>query len=225
MPMHDWTRFDDGIWHDLHCGWVVALSGALNNGELAAYGHYALIEFNESPLHNDPSFDIPKSAFNGLDPETVYIRRRRTVGVYREADRAKVGIIELLWPGVKRRADALDGLVGKVTAAVRLGLSAVVVDPFPPTDLAPDGVHAVIWERLTGRPAFPPPSGQTLVAASYSRIGGDFAADVEPFAVGEPVPAAPLELPGGPTALPLEAAYLTAFGGISRYTRAAVEGR
>ena len=30
MPMHDWTRVDDGVYHDFHIGWIAELRKALN---------------------------------------------------------------------------------------------------------------------------------------------------------------------------------------------------
>src|SRR5271168_1130564 len=43
MPVHDWTRVDDGIFHDLHLAWIGELRKALNRGILPA-GYYALAE-------------------------------------------------------------------------------------------------------------------------------------------------------------------------------------
>lgn len=43
MPIHDWSRVDDGIFHDFHQSWVASLRNALNLGVLPG-SYYALIE-------------------------------------------------------------------------------------------------------------------------------------------------------------------------------------
>src|SRR5437762_3575082 len=43
MPVHDWTRVDDGICHDFHLAWIGELRKALNSGILPS-GYYALAE-------------------------------------------------------------------------------------------------------------------------------------------------------------------------------------
>ena len=43
MPVHDWTRVDDGTFHGFHTAWVTHLSEALNSGLLPP-DYYALPE-------------------------------------------------------------------------------------------------------------------------------------------------------------------------------------
>jgi hypothetical protein len=43
MPVHDWTRIDDGTFHAFHTSWNTHLLEALNGGLLPA-DHYALSE-------------------------------------------------------------------------------------------------------------------------------------------------------------------------------------
>src|SRR6476646_6735757 len=43
MPLHDWTKADDGLFHVFHTAWMVRLMDALNAGILPA-GYFALIE-------------------------------------------------------------------------------------------------------------------------------------------------------------------------------------
>ena len=52
MPMHDWTRVPDGIYHDFHDGWLYAIRGALNSG-LLPKGYYALAEHTTPPYVPD----------------------------------------------------------------------------------------------------------------------------------------------------------------------------
>jgi hypothetical protein len=43
MPVHDWSRVGAGTFHDFHCGWIVEIRNALNNGLLPT-DHYAMAE-------------------------------------------------------------------------------------------------------------------------------------------------------------------------------------
>ena len=50
MPIHDWTLVDDGLFHDFHQSWTVALRNALNSGVLPA-DYFALVEqHTDGPL-------------------------------------------------------------------------------------------------------------------------------------------------------------------------------
>lgn len=218
MTMHDWTRLDDGLWHDMHLGWVSYLSGELDQHILQGHPAYSLMEYNVAPLRSTLKYDLPDHTFDGLDEETFYLRKRRTVTVRRSGDHAKVGLVEILSPGVKRGARTVTAFAEKMAAAVRLGFGVIVVDPFPPTEHAPGGVHAAIWQQLTGQPFEMP--DKPLVVASYRRMAGGPIAEVEPFTVGDPVPDGRLALPSGQVViLPLEATYSRAVQGVSWYTR------
>lgn len=43
MPVHNWSRVDDGIFHGFHMVWIGAINHALNAGLLPP-GYYALPE-------------------------------------------------------------------------------------------------------------------------------------------------------------------------------------
>src|SRR2546421_1270558 len=43
MPIHDWTRVEDGIFHDFHHAWIEEIKRALNAG-LLPDDYYALAE-------------------------------------------------------------------------------------------------------------------------------------------------------------------------------------
>jgi len=34
MPVHDWTRVEDGIYHDFHVSWIPEIKKVLNEGLL-----------------------------------------------------------------------------------------------------------------------------------------------------------------------------------------------
>jgi hypothetical protein len=66
MPVHDWTRVDDGIFHAFHNGWTFQLQTALNEG-LLPQGYYALAERHAGrriadvlTLHASPATNEPR---------------------------------------------------------------------------------------------------------------------------------------------------------------------
>jgi hypothetical protein len=72
------------------------------------------------------------------------------------------------------------------------GIHLVVIDPFPPTKRDPNGVHAAIWQEMTEKP-FTPPADKPLTVAAYCS-GDEITAYVDPLAVGDALPDAPLFL-------------------------------
>jgi hypothetical protein len=80
MPIHDWTRVDEGIYHDFILGWLVKLSTHLNTGELPNT-HYSLIE----SFHSFEIVGVPKE----LPPEVMiasYAAKQKTITI-RRADK------------------------------------------------------------------------------------------------------------------------------------------
>ena len=80
MPLHDWTRTDDGNFHDFHVGWITALRTALR-----------------TVLNN------------GLLPSEFYARAgqvgdalfpRRSIVVWRREDQGSETLFELVFPSV-----------------------------------------------------------------------------------------------------------------------------
>ena len=67
MPIHDWTRVEDGIFHHFHNAWNNELSNALNGGLLPP-DYYALTEQHAGlriadvlTLHAPPREEPPPS--------------------------------------------------------------------------------------------------------------------------------------------------------------------
>src|SRR4051794_10839215 len=52
MPLHDWTRVDDGTFHAFHTSWLTHLVEALNAG-LLPRGYYALSEQVATRMQTD----------------------------------------------------------------------------------------------------------------------------------------------------------------------------
>src|SRR5258708_5961077 len=65
MPVHDWARVDDGIFHDFHLAWIGELRRVLNGGLLPP-DYYALAEQIAGGLGPDVlTLRAPKANGNG----------------------------------------------------------------------------------------------------------------------------------------------------------------
>jgi hypothetical protein len=98
----------------------------------------------------------------------------------------------------------------------------LVIDLFPPTPRDPLGIHKIIWEEIADGPfAFPP--GKDRILASY-QASDDWAAYVEPIAVGDLLPNMPLFLTSQMhVPVPLESTYQATWEATPEELRLAVE--
>lgn len=223
MPIHDWARVKAGKFHDFHQDWIIEIRRTLNAGLLRS-GYSA--ETDQRLW--DPEPDIVSIASNHVQPEgglavatapprarqiakiesdaAIYARKANRLSV-RLGDDTLVAIIEVLSPGNKDGKGAIDSFTSKVVEFLRNGVHVVLVDLFPPTRRDPQGIHQLIWDDLTREPFEPPPADKPLTVASYD-ASGDITAYVDPVAVGDPLPDAPLFLaPGRYVNIPLEQTY------------------
>ena len=250
MPVHDWTRVDDGIFHAFHLAWLAELQKALNAGRLPA-GYYALAEQDAGSVGPDvltlqgnglaaeePTLDdsgssggtltlvrtLPQTRFT--TPLTIpdYVSRRRTL-VIRHVSGNR--IVALLWrssPLVIRPAITPSApLLRRRSAwwpAATICCSSICIRR---RRAIRQGIHAVIGGELGG-PPFTPPAGQPLTVASYEAVRPRGIAHVDTLAVGDPLPEAPLYLePGGHVRVPLEATYREAYSGVPLRWRRVLE--
>lgn len=227
MPIHDWTRVSAGTWHNFHQDWTIEICRTLNSSVLPP-GYFAMADQRVS----GPEPDVialrtgPPPSPGGIvvadaPPQTKQVGRfRRDRAIYaRKANRLSirddlgnvVAIIEVVSPGNKDRNDDFSAFVGKVVEFLKGGIHVVVVDLFPPTLRDPEGIHLAIWQKWTGEPFEPRPADKPLTVASYE-VGDDETAYVDPVAVGDPLPDAPLFLaPGWYVKIPLERTYTTSW--------------
>ncbi|MFO0847037.1 MAG: DUF4058 family protein [Gemmataceae bacterium] len=239
MPMHDWTRVEPGIYHDFHTLWLTEVRRELNRGVLPP-GYYAMVEQVTASveadllaLHGGGTARPPLAPGGGvravpqeapavglLDRAAGSARKRsrRRVAVRHVSNHAVVAVIELVSPGNKSGRRDFRAFVEKAANILACGVHLLVIDPFPPTARDPHGLHAAIWARVTRpRRGAPPPAlppDRPLTAASYS-AGPEVVAAVQPFAVGEPVPAMPLFLePELYVTVPLEPPYQAAYADV-----------
>ncbi len=247
MPVHDWTKVADGVFHDFHCAWITHLKESLNEG-LLPDGFYALAEQHtrdripdvltlrapdlDSAPHPTPRdrgvalADAPPRVSRKLVADFVfdYHTRRRTLTIRHVSDHRIVALLEILSPGNKNRASSVDDFVEKIDSALERGIHVLVADLFPPGKHNPQGIHGSIWKRY-GAEDYVVPSGQPLTLVSYRAEGVGVEAYVEHLAVGDSLTDMPMFLNSDfYINIPLELTYQAAYRGVPAYWREVLEG-
>jgi hypothetical protein len=246
MPVHDWSRVDDGIFHDFHVAWISELRRALNRGLLPP-DYYALAEQIAGNLGPDVlTLQAPKGNGTGGPPGEVkgalsvlvappkvqtmlraedhdYTLRRRSLVIRHRSNHRIVALVELLSPGNKASRHAFQTFLDKVVAALAQGIHLLLIDLHPPTPRDPHGLPAAVWEQLTGE-GYKQPADKPLSLASYP-AGPAKTAYVQPIAVGDVLPDMPLFLTAEDYVnVPLEQTYQAAYEGEPRFYRDQLEG-
>lgn len=99
----------------------------------------------------------------------------------------------------------------------------VLIDLHPPSAFDPQGIHNLIWAEL-GQPPVPFSHDRPLQVVSY-RAAGSISSFIEPRAVGETLPDAPLFLtPSRFVALPLDETYRGSFAALPANLKREVAG-
>lgn len=242
MPIHDWTRVEDGIFHDFHHAWIEEIKRALNRGLLPS-DHYALAEQHAGEFGPDvltlerraehgrdrpePTGDLliapPKPRIKAETSAEFYRRKQSTVVIRHVTDDSVVAMIEIVSPGNKSSKAAMKKLVDKAAALFEREIHLLVIDLHPPGPRDPKGIHGAIWEHVSGQ-EYEPPADEPLTVVSYE-ANVTLKAYIEPVKVGGELPDAPLFLkPGGCVMVPLEATYQSAWDAVPRRWREVVEG-
>jgi hypothetical protein len=242
MAVHDWTRVPAGIFHHFHHDWITEIARALNRGILPA-DYYALAEqfaagFGPDVLtlqgpgdgKGDGSAEAAPPSGGGVlvaVPQLVpsaetdmafYRRKQSSVAVHHVSGDRIVAVVEVVSPGNKASRNALRRLVEKAAELLEQGIHLLVLDLLPPGRRDPQGIHAAIWEEITGHEEAPPPA-KPLTLASYAS-GLSVRAYVVPVAVGDILTDMPvfLELKTA-VKVPLEPTYQAAFSDVPRRWR------
>ena len=152
--------------------------------------------------------------------------QQKRLAIRHASDDRRIAIVELVSPGNKSSVQPLREFVRKVTTAVDAGIHALVIDPFPPGNRDPNGIHGVVWPRLGGEP-YTSPAGKPLTLAAYESGdagGSPHRCYVDPIAAGDPLPDMPLFLePDEYVNLPLERSYQIAYADVLPQDRAKLE--
>ena len=215
MPLHDWSRVDAGVFHSFHNTWIGELTKALNSGLLPP-DYYALGEQIAGSLGPDVlTLQTPTA-------QDQYALKRRTVVIRHVSKHRIVALIEILSPDNKDSRHAVRSFLDKAMSALAHGIHLLLLDLHPPGPRDPQGMHALLWERLSDA-APVPPADKPLTLAAYV-AGAVATAYVEPLAVGDTLPDMPLFLdPEQYVNVPLEATYRAAYEGVPRYYRQILE--
>ena len=240
MPIHDWTRVDAGVFHHFHVSWIVEIKRSLNK-VLLPREYYALAErvtadlglkvlSIEKPVEGsssgepEPSGGIsvaeapPRVFFQAQAESHIYAARANRIAIRHQSRHQLIAVIEILPPGSKDGRLPFAAFVHRVEQALRSGIHLLIVDLFPPTARAPDGIHRVIWGGESDGD-FSLPGDRPLTCVSYVGYPG-MAVYLEPTAVGDPLPDMPLFLtPRIYVPLPLEATYMGAWEAVPGFLR------
>ena len=218
MPIHDWSRVSDGMFHWFHQRWVGALSDWLNEGRLPQ-GFYAIGELfaegrfpdvlavedrpPEKPgkehvrSSNGAGVAIaespPKARFTWEGEAAGYLARKDFVAI-RNVEGILAAVIEIVSPGNKSSKARFQKFLAKTIAFLDQGVHVLVIDLFPPTSRDPNGIHQAIWSDFNGEFDFHPDKPLTVAAYMAGSEDSVAKAYAEPIAVGDPLPAMPLFL-------------------------------
>lgn len=245
MPVHDWSRVDAGTFHDFHCGWIVEIRNALNNGVLPPE-YYAMAEQIAGRMipevltqHAPGPEDGPESPGTPagttavtLAPPRVrvtatlgpgeYLRKQRTLVIRHASDDRVVALIEIVSPGNKASRHAFRSFLEKAAEALERGYHLLLIDLHPPGPRDPQGLHGALWSEL-GDDSDRAPADKPLTLGAYA-ADDVTTAYVEPIAAGDRLPEMPLFLEPGPYVnVPLEATYQAAWRGVPRRWRDVLE--
>lgn len=244
MPVHDWTRVDDGVFHHFHLLWIAEIARVLNGG-LLPQGLYALADQVAGGGNPDvltlreptgvtppPSPDWETGGGTGVvtvEPRTrviaraereIYTTRQRRMVIRHVSGNRIVAMIEIVSAGNKGSEHAWRSVIDKSLAALSRGIHLLLLDLYPPTPRDPNGIHGALWEAVAGEQYdLPPDADRTLAAYSAGPVKTAY---VEPVAVGQSLPPMPLFLTAdgvGHVQLTLEATYLAAYAVVPRMYR------
>lgn len=246
MPVHDWTRVEDGIFHDFHTEWTVLLRNALNHGVLPP-GYYAMAEQHAGraiadvlTLHGSAETgvaawqppdsggialaDAPPRVLRKQTLEPNLLARRRSLAIRHVSGHRLVALIEIISPGNKDRRRQVDDLVDKAISALERGVHLLRIDPFPPGAHDPSGIHGSVVECLEQYgPTYRPPAGMPLTLASYV-AGPQVEIHIEHLALGAPLAEMPLFLRSERYVnVPLESTYQAAYADVPQFWQQVIE--
>ena len=203
MPVHDWTKVEEDIFHNFNHCWITENIRVLNH-DLLPDAFYALVEQLTTGFASDA---------------TKYLDKVKEVTIRHVSDHSVVAIIEIVPPGNKANRRDFLTFVEKTQKMLRQGIHLLVIDLFPPGKRDPQGIHQAIWEGFD-ETEFELPASKPLVLASY-KAGYVRESFVEPFAVGDTLIDMPVFLSDNEyVSLPLEQTYgkawelVPAYGGM-----------
>jgi hypothetical protein len=218
MPIHNWSRVSDGMFHWFHQLWIVAIAQWLNQGQLPD-GFYAIGETYSNNVepdvlavedrppeigrangHAGHGFGVallespPATRFSWEAETESYLAKKDLIAV-RSIDGILVAVVEIVSAGNKSSQARFRKFLTKTTDFLDQGIHVLVIDLFPPTLRDPQGIHQAIWsEKYDGEFEFHADKPLTLASYRATTEGSVARSFVEPVAVGDVLPAMPLFL-------------------------------
>jgi len=240
MPMHDWTRVSAVSFYTFHTAWITEIARALNNGVLPGgfYAESEQVAGQTGPdvlaLDADPDWTVkgrmhdleisgatttlaepPRVSITQVASEQeAYAEKRNRLVIRHSSGDELIAYIEIVSSGNKSSRRALDRFLDKACSAIEQGIHLLVIDPYPPGTLDPNGIHGAIWSEIDPGAPFGFPDDRRLTLASYCAARPP-QAYVEPLAVGTELPGIALFLdPQWYVTVPLETTYCAAWEAI-----------
>lgn len=230
--------------HDFHLAWITEIRNVLNGGLLPPE-YYAQAEQMIGPLGPDVlTLHRPDEATPALEPGKSglavasapprvrfraeaeigeYTSKRRTLVIRHASGDRIIALIEIVSPGNKAARFAMQTLVDKAVDALGRGYHLFIVDLFPPGRRDPEGIHGLVWSRITDE-QYVQPKEEPLTLVSYL-VGPRIVAYIEPTAVGRILADMPLFLDAEVYVnVPLEDTYDRAYRGVPRRWQRVLEG-
>ena len=218
MPIHNWSRVSDGMFHWFHQRWIGTIADWLNQGRLPK-GFYAIGETYANEVEPDvlavedrPSEDgrangrisqgfgvalleaPPKTRFSWEAEVESYLSKKDLIAV-RSIGGILVAVIEIVSAGNKSSKARFQKFIDKTIDFLDRGVHVLIIDAFPPTPRDPQGIHQAIWsEKYDGEFEFQADKPLTLASYRATTQGSIARSFVEPIAVGDVLPAMPLFL-------------------------------
>jgi Protein of unknown function (DUF4058) len=161
MPMHDWTKVPDGIFHAFHHRWITAISDTLNANMLprtlyalpeqvaGGFGPDVLtLQVEEEDDSAEGSGGGVATATRVLQPRPVskitaqteaefYRRKKSAIAIRHVSGDRVVAMIEIVSPGNKASKNAVRSFVNKACELLEARIHLLLVDPFPPAPSRP----------------------------------------------------------------------------------------
>jgi hypothetical protein len=172
MPIHNWSRVSDGMFHWFHHTWIVAIATWLNGGRLPD-GFYAIGEVYANEVEPDvlavedrppedgrangrPSngFGVallespPITRFTWEAETESYLAKKDLIAV-RSVEGILVAVVEIVSAGNKSSKARVGKFLTKTLDFLDQGMHVLVVDLFPPTPRDAPGIHQAIWSKNT----------------------------------------------------------------------------
>lgn len=238
MPLHDWKRVENWVFHEVHTGWLVYLRDALNAGRLPA-GYHAHAEqraeaYGPDVIALDTAPDEPRppggSTVAVVEPQTTRrlvlapdTRPRRVLTVRHTGGERVVAVVELVSRRNKDRPESVREFAGKVADLLRRRVNATLVDVHRPGRHDRGGMAAAVCRVLRAERPADPPRRRPYTFAAFRAAPPPPELFQDDFAVGDPLPSTPLFLDGGVfVPLPLEETYRQAVAALDPKSRAAL---